>query len=88
MAHKIKLTTAEIERKLNLHDTSIEELELYLDDILDRVKHSRKELLKNFRITKCYLIERIDKEGNELESEYVFGTRKDAEEYALNIMLR
>lgn len=31
------------------------------------------------RITKCYLVEVTDAEGYEIESDYAFGTRKDAE---------
>jgi len=30
------------------------------------------------RITKCYLVEVIDEEGNSLVSEYVFGDKEDA----------
>ena len=35
-----------------------------------------------YRITKCYMIEHIDDEGNQLEeAEYVFGTKLDALAY-------
>jgi hypothetical protein len=30
------------------------------------------------RITKCYLVQVLDEEGNELECEYVFGNKEDA----------
>lgn len=44
----------------------------------------KQYLKKYYRITRCYLVQRIGSEGNELEYDYVFGTRKDAEEYALH----
>lgn len=31
------------------------------------------------KITKCYLIQILDDNDNEIKSEYVFGSRKDAE---------
>lgn len=30
------------------------------------------------RITKCYLVQVLDDEGNQLTSEYVFGDKEDA----------
>ena len=30
------------------------------------------------QITKCYLVQLLDNEGNELQCEYVFGDRQDA----------
>ena len=34
------------------------------------------------RITKCYLVEICDKDGNELESEYTFVSYQDAKKLA------
>lgn len=51
--------------------------------ILEHEEARRKHLKENYKITKCYLVQRIDNEGNEIEFDYVFGTRKDAEAYAL-----
>lgn len=34
------------------------------------------------RITKCYLVEICDKDGNELESDYTFVSYKDAKKLA------
>lgn len=31
------------------------------------------------QITKCYLVQILDDNGNELEYEYVFGNKKDAD---------
>lgn len=33
------------------------------------------------RLTKCYLVEIVDSEGNEIESEYVFADRTKSKEY-------
>lgn len=33
------------------------------------------------RLTKCYLVEIVDSEGNEIESEYVFVDRTKSKEY-------
>lgn len=31
------------------------------------------------RVSKCYLVQVIDSNGNELDSQYIFGSRNDAE---------
>lgn len=33
---------------------------------------------ENIRITRCYLVEYIDKDGKEVESDFCFGTKEDA----------
>ena len=37
------------------------------------------------RITKCYLVQVLDNEGNELESEYVFGDKEDAKAHGKSL---
>lgn len=40
---------------------------------------------KNIRITRCYLVEYIDKNGKEVESDFCFGTKEDAEKLAMKL---
>lgn len=40
---------------------------------------------KNIRITHCYLVEYIDKDGKEVESDFCFGTKEDAEKLAMKL---
>lgn len=35
--------------------------------------------MKKIQITKCYLVQIVDEEGNEIACEYVFADRKQAE---------
>ena len=34
--------------------------------------------MKDIRITKCYLVEYIDKSGKEIDSDFCFGSKEDA----------
>lgn len=45
--------------------------------IIQRRKERRHRL--KTQITKCYLIQVLDDDGNEIECEYVFSDRKEAE---------
>ena len=38
--------------------------------------------MSKIQISKCYLIQILDDEGNELSCEYFFGNRKETESYA------
>ena len=40
---------------------------------------------KNIRITRCYLVEYIDKNEKEVESDFCFGTKEDAEKLAMKL---
>lgn len=58
---------------------------IYDEEFIDEVQAKVKEDINKkpkYRITKCYMIEHIDDEGNQLsEAEYIFGSKKDALEY-------
>lgn len=37
------------------------------------------------RITKCYLVQILDADGNELKNEYVFGDKEDAKAHGKSL---
>ena len=40
---------------------------------------------KNIRITRCYLVEYIDKNRKEVESDFCVGTKEDVEKLAMKL---
>ena len=40
---------------------------------------------ENIRITRCYLVEYIDKYGKQIDSDFCFGTKADAEKLGIQL---
>lgn len=64
-------------------------------EIVEKAKDRNKQLEERWervsklrvQITKCYLVQVLDEEGNELRCEYSFcGTKKEAEEIGNNLL--